>query len=73
MTQENKNLSTTPTNAIVQEVVENVPPTVSNIIYIQFGYLYDMIWYDMIWYDMTQGASDESPVVKQEVNVAVSI
>ena len=33
MTQENKNLSTSP-NAIVQEVVENVPPTVSNIIYI---------------------------------------
>ena len=43
MTQENKNLSNTPTNAILQEVVENVPPTVSNIIYIQFGYLYDMI------------------------------
>ena len=42
MTQENKNLSTSP-NAIVREVVENVPRTVSNIISIQFSYLYDMI------------------------------
>ena len=68
MTQENKNLSTTPTNAIVQEVVENVPPTVSNIIYI-----FIFIWYDMIWYDITQGTEGISPDQEQKVKGAVSI